>query len=410
MGGAVGVESVIGKGSTFWFTVTLDMPAKTDLPARFSAGVHPRRVLVVDDNEWALAVSVNLLTQLGFDVSAVSTGTAAVSAIAEANTSGNPFEAVLLDQQMPGMGGLQAAKCIREQALSLRPRLALLTASRESVLDKTLPWGIDLILGKPLLLDDVRMALINLFSDDPQGQLADASTGVQLQMPAALSELRVLLAEDNPLNQQIATELLTGAGATVTTANDGKTAVELAQREHFDVILMDMQMPDISGLDVVRILKALPGWDGTPVVAMTAHAMEAERQRCLDAGMVDFITKPIDPTHLFDTLLKCAGGHAMRSHMESETVIPKQVSRQANIASHLSTDAEASLAKLMDLLRNDDPRSQTLFEEQAPLLADLMPEQFGVMRQAIENFALDKALEILQSAVMANSALGITHE
>ncbi len=304
MGGDVGVESEIDKGSTFWFTARLGLGTVTPKVLRPLPDLRGKRLLVVDDNDHARTVMHGLLEQMGFDVSKVASGAAALDTL---SSSEQAFDAVLLDWQMPGMNGLEAAQRIRALPSAKTPHMALVTAySRDELLDDATAAGISEVLAKPVNPSMLFDSLIRMMSGDSQ-PLAPVGGGLRLPHTAGMEDLRgvhVLLAEDNPLNQQVACELLGDVGVKVTVAGNGRMAVELAQQTAFDAILMDMQMPELDGVDATRTLKALPQWFGTPIIAMTANAMHADRKKCLDAGMVDFVAKPIEPDQLFKTLLR----------------------------------------------------------------------------------------------------------
>ncbi len=312
MGGSVGVQSESAKGSTFWFTARLalnndSVARRVPLP-----NMRGKRVLVVDDNAHARAVLQGLLNNLGFDTVQAESGQAALERI---QASQVPFDAVLLDWQMPTMDGLQTAKEIRRliaqgdmQSIG-KPQLAMVTAySREDLLPQAASLGITEVLAKPVSPSTLLDALMRLmghghFHSQSDGQSADRRSPSRTKH-RELWRTRVLLAEDNRLNQQVACELLADLGVHVRVASNGRIAVEMASQEHFDAILMDMQMPEMDGLDATRTLQAMPGWRNVPIIAMTANAMTADRKRCLDAGMVDFVAKPIEPDQLFDTLLR----------------------------------------------------------------------------------------------------------
>jgi CheY-like chemotaxis protein len=197
-----------------------------------------------------------------------------------------------------------------------------------------------------------------------------------------LRGLRVLLAEDNPVNQQVAFEVLTAAGVIVQVADNGQIAVAMAQADSFDAILMDMQMPVMDGLDATRALQALPGWKGTPIIAMTANAMAVDLQRCTDAGMTDFVAKPIEPAGLFATLLR---------QVDNAT----KPQRLTDLR-----DAEKSiLVELLKFLQDDNPKAQKYFAEKEDALNRILPAHFRALKNAITGFALDEAYGILVDAV-----------
>jgi len=321
MGGAVGAESTVGQGSTFWFTARLGLGvAPAALPLR-RTDLRGQRVLVVDDNDYARQVMVGLLEQMEFEVSEAASGQAALDALREAqsqaespapeagNTITRPFDVVLLDWKMPGMDGLETARHIQTMALPRAPKLAFVSAySRDDLLKRSREIGIQEVLSKPVnastLFDGLTRLVTGATTAAHSIVPGSAPTGRASLNLKALTGVRVLLAEDNLLNQQVATEILAEAGVEVVVADNGRVALALAQAEKFEAILMDMQMPEMDGVEATRALLALTDWQRIPIIAMTANAMNADRQRCLQAGMVDFVPKPVEPEHLFKTLLR----------------------------------------------------------------------------------------------------------
>ncbi|TRZ64591.1 MAG: response regulator, partial [Rhodocyclaceae bacterium] len=306
MGGEVGVDSIVGRGSTFWFTARLGLGTERSRTLLARPDLRGRRVLVVDDNQNARAVLSEALSSMSFAVSDVASGADAIEAARAADAAGTPLDVILLDWKMPGMNGIETARAINALTLSRLPHMAMVTAhGREDVLADARSVGLEEVLVKPVspsLLFDTMTRLIA--GTSPQAPAFAPAASTSLEAMAAISGARVLLAEDNALNQQVATELLNDAGLVVDVADDGQIALDMAQRGTYDIILMDMQMPVLDGVDATRAIRALPDLRSVPIVAMTANAMQADRDRCLEAGMVDFITKPIEPDELFRTLLR----------------------------------------------------------------------------------------------------------
>ncbi|WP_348112861.1 response regulator [Rhodoferax sp.] len=306
MGGEVGVDSVPGKGSVFWFTARLGCGLQQRRTLVPSIDVRGLRVLVVDDNPHACTVLVDMLDSIGFKVQAVDSGALAIKAVRDAATIQQDFDVVMMDWQMPGMDGLEAARHIRALGLARPPQQIMVTAyGREDVLRGAETAGLQDVLLKPVNLSLLFDTMMRVVGGSPGGALPhsvladptlpdEALLGLQ-----ALRGARVLLVEDNALNQQVATELLEDAGFVVNVAGDGQQAVDQVQALCFDIVLMDMQMPVMDGVTATQHIRADARQRDLPIVAMTANAMQADRDRCLAAGMNGFITKPIEPQALW---------------------------------------------------------------------------------------------------------------
>ena len=302
MGGAVGVESQPGKGSTFWFTARMGKgrPRRVLVP---KPDLRGRRMLVVDDNENARAVLVDMLAGMSFQAEAVESGQAALAAVVA-----KPFEIVFLDWQMPGMDGIETARAIRDLGLASPPHLLMVTAyGREEVLKGAEAVGIEEVLIKPvnpsLLFDAAMRALGAAMEDAPAEDDAAGGAAAAEADLAALKGMKVLLVEDNEFNQQVAMELLADGGVVVEIAENGAVAVDKVKAGGIDLVLMDMQMPVMDGVTATREIRKL-GFDALPIIAMTANAMQADRDKCLEAGMNDHLAKPIDPDEMFATLAR----------------------------------------------------------------------------------------------------------
>mgnify|MGYP003599570783 CR=1 FL=1 len=318
MGGSVGVESTYGQGSTFWFTAQLGLGEDIERPALADLDMRGRRVLVVDDNAHAALVLVDMLRSMGFDVASVDSGAKAVAAVREAAEGGYPFDITMLDWQMPGMDGLQTARAITALGLQPAPKPILVTAyGREEVVQGAQAAGIEDLLVKPVNASMVFNAMMSAIgrrrvrTDDVPDSHATAITMGAL---ASRSGARVLLVEDNEFNQQVACELLRDTGFVVDIADNGKRGVSMVDQSHqmaqrYELVLMDMQMPVMDGITATRLLRQDPRNANLPIVAMTANAMAADRQRCLEAGMNDFVTKPIEPEELWQALARWIEPH-----------------------------------------------------------------------------------------------------
>jgi PAS domain S-box-containing protein len=293
MGGHIWVNSQPDIGSTFSFQISLGLSADTTTLHRAELAKTPR-VLVVDDNPLARTVLLRLLEKFGCQVQVCESGHAALRRL-EASAE-LPFDYVTIDLNMPDMDGLELAAAIRS-LLPEAPKLVLITAADTHVLEHQGDLRhFHQTINKPITAAQIR----NLLANNP------VPAASRKTAPAALAGVHVLLAEDIPTNQLIAREMLEELGLTVTTVDNGRLAVA-AMTEHgsrFDLILMDMQMPEMDGLEATRQIRLNHPDQPLPIIAMTAHALDEERERCMAAGMNDFITKPVDPGILEATLLR----------------------------------------------------------------------------------------------------------
>ena len=301
MGGQIGVESALGQGSTFWFTASFGLGRERQALQRSPLDLGGLRVLLVDDDEQAREVMSDLISSLGFKSAAAASGIDALAEIERADAAGLPYDVVLLDWKMAGMDGIALAREIRQRALRQTPLLLMVTAyDRDEALPLAREAGISEVLTKPIsasMLFDALMRQIDGGVQPLRSRLSDA-----LHRSAELAGARALLVEDNELNQEVAAEFLRTLGLEVDLAPDGAIALQKVQQQAYDVVLMDMQMPVMDGLSATRAIRQLPGLQTLPILAMTANAMAADRERCLEAGMNDHIAKPIAVQELVDKL------------------------------------------------------------------------------------------------------------
>ena len=303
MDGQVGVRSEPGKGSTFWFEAPFGISSQAAAPQHVQALPPSTRVLVVDDMEEARELLADMLTHLGARADAVSSGAQAVQAVAQADELCDPYELVLTDWLMPGLNGTQTWQQICALPLQHRPACILVSGSLSCPADEVDAGPFAAFLPKPVLPTALEDVLVRVWN---HAQLPEAAApALAADAPVRFTPgLQLLLAEDNTLNQEVAGELLRQLGFAVDVAGDGVIAVERARERHYDLILMDIQMPHLDGLQATRQIRALPGHAQTPIVAMTANAFAEDRAAALAAGMNDHLPKPVDPAQLARVLAR----------------------------------------------------------------------------------------------------------
>ena len=311
MGGRIWIESEPGVGTQFHFNAVFPLVAAAGPGAMPLQGIEQLRVLIVDDQNEARTVLANLLralrvgeAHLPLGIETASSAEEALKLIRQADDSGRPFNLLLLDWVMPGIDGAGLMRQIQAGGLQQPPVSVVVSAyDSDDMHEAAKKLGIGHFLSKPVLPDALRNTLQQLTGQET----CELAGDVDEAMAGDLAGMRVLLVEDNLINQQLATELLASRGAEVSLANHGEEALNILAAHpagHFDLVLMDLQMPVMDGYEATRRLRADPRLFRQPVVAMTAHAMTEERERCLALGMNEHLSKPIDPEKLFATVAR----------------------------------------------------------------------------------------------------------
>ncbi|HEY1076974.1 MAG TPA: response regulator, partial [Fontimonas sp.] len=321
MGGDISVESTPGVGSRFSFDARFALSAARQHGfARRAEKLAHLPVLVVDDNLAARDILRSYLESFGFEAKAVASAAEALQVYEEAAQAGRPYRLALIDWQMPDVNGLDCARRLRELDRSGETAILMVSAyGREELTRQVDELALAGLLLKPvnpsLLLDTVLQVFgVEAIEHDRHG--AGAAARVEL------TGRRVLLVEDNEINQQVARELLESAGLRVSLAGNGVEALRALEESAFDLVLMDIQMPEMDGLEATRRIRADERFARLPVIAMTANAMSGDRERCLEAGMNDHVSKPVDVDALFTAILRALGGEsqiALRPSVAAET-------------------------------------------------------------------------------------------
>jgi two-component system, sensor histidine kinase and response regulator len=298
MGGRLWVDSLPGHGSTFHFTARFGVGEMVAQP--LPTPMVGLSVLVVDDNDVNRQLIDKTLRRWRMKVTLAESGARGLAAIEAAEQRGEPFTIVLLDGHMPGMDGLEVARRIRALPRPLRSIVIMLSSAGDAGDDKqSRELGIAMHLLKPVGPSELLRAISQLLARTPG---APAFAAIEPSAPPASHARRILLAEDNPTNRILALRILERRGHHVLVAENGKEAIDLLAQQEVDVILMDVQMPVMGGFEATKVIREREQFTGrhVPIVAMTAHAMKGDRERCLASGMDDYISKPIDSGRLLE--------------------------------------------------------------------------------------------------------------
>ncbi len=297
MGGEVGVVSAPGQGARFWFTARFDCDEHAAAPWLTLPDLRRARVLLAAANDEARAVTGRMLESMSFRVDAVGSAPECIAHLRRAEAAGEPYVLCYHDLGLPGQGGRELASLLADQPLAQRPKFIAL----QDGLDGTPPWhAADTLLTRPVTPSALFNAAMNVLRG------AASATLVSLLPERAAGGIhagcRVLLVEDHEPNRELAIELLERHGLWIDLAENGAVALQRVAVEHYDLVLMDVQMPVMGGLEATRLIRSRPGSAGITIIAMTAHAMDGDRERCLEAGMNDYLAKPFSPQALDEKL------------------------------------------------------------------------------------------------------------
>ncbi len=309
MGGATWVESEYGKGSTFYFNAVFQVQAEQKRDEYVPAiDLRGMKVLVCDDNKTAREILQEALETFSFEVVLAASGQEAIHLIEEETE--HPFDLVLMDWKMPELDGLTTSKFIFEMKLPKAPAIIMMTAfGREEIAERAKKIGIKAFLIKPVSYSTLFDTIMETYGKESRTKRAGSGKKMKyIQEIEKIKGARILLAEDNDINQQVASELLEGAGFVVEIANNGEEAVAKVNSSgtpsKYDIVFMDLQMPVMDGYTATKAIRELTRYVDLPIVAMTADAMQGIKEKCLEYGMQDFVTKPIDPNEVFGALIK----------------------------------------------------------------------------------------------------------
>jgi two-component system sensor histidine kinase/response regulator len=367
MGGRIWAESDSGQGSTFHFTLPMerrpDAPLETAAPD--DSALIGMTVLVVDDNATNRWILRDMLTNWGMLPTAVDGGETALAALRQAEVNGTPFRLILLDYQMPGMDGLELAMRINRNAqFSSALVMMLSSVGRAGDAARAAEAGVAASLTKPVRQPVLKQAVLTALGQSARASSAPPPTRtVGRTAPNGTRMMHILLAEDNPVNQRLAILLLEKQGHSVVTVTNGREAVAATASGTFDIVLMDMQMPEMDGLEATSLIRAAEKGTGrrVPIVALTAHAMKGDRDICLAAGMDGYLTKPVRAAELFAVVNNLGRGAPTSSALASVSAparspAPTEPAFDPSEALERVEGDRELLAELAQIFREESPR------------------------------------------------------
>ena len=361
MNGRIWVESGVGRGSTFHFTAVFDRPIGSSVAKRPAGrtALQGLRVLIVDDNATNRRILEEMLASWKMKPTVVADAAAALDSLRRASPTDHRFDAVISDWQMPKVDGFMLARQIRRDPRLRRTPIVMLTsADRPDDVARCRRIGINAYLVKPVKQSD----LFDTLSSVLGATRRRARVGARVPPRRLRRRLRILVAEDNDVNRSVVTKLLQKRGHAITAVENGRAAVDAVDsaRTPFDVALVDVQMPEMSGLEATQAIRDREGASDRrlPIIALTAHAMQGDRERCLDAGMDGYLSKPIDMDELVQTVERA--GHdlpgAVRSRKSRSSLVrPEAVFDEHAAMAHVGGDRRL-LGEVIALFRSDAPR------------------------------------------------------
>lgn len=394
MNGRISVESKPHRGSVFHFTAELGVSEPRNPTRPHPASLEGRRVLVVDDNETNRRVLHDMLVGWGMEPVAVDGGARALEELESAGGN-RRFHVVILDARMPELDGFATAERIRRAADWEQPIILMLTSqTQRGDIERCKSLGISLHLTKPIRQGELRAAVERALGSH---HVPASEPRAKPEMIETESPLEILLAEDNGINRRVATRFLEKMGHRVRVVEDGRAAVDAVAREHFDVVLMDVQMPGMGGLEATELIRRREQETGShiPIIAMTAHAMRGDRERCIESGMDDYVSKPISAEELAE---KLSAIHSRRERPSSAACEPPELDFSA-VLERLGGDQDL-MNDIMDAFLSEGPAlwqtvRSALDAEDAAALARAAHAFKGAVGYLSEELA-DLALEIEQ--------------
>ena len=351
MGGRIDVKSEFGKGSLFRVDIPFQISGTPSETTTRLESLRGMRSLVIDDSADAREILAGMLSELGLRSDAAESGEAGLAAVAAADRAGDTYQLLIIDWKMPGMNGIDTAMKLRSLALAARPAAVMATAYGDQVpKEEALRAGFTRILNKPVTTSSLYDALAESLHLSPPAPAVPDALERELEKRRGA---HILLVEDSALNREMTCQLLESVGMRMSTAENGRIAADMVRRNVYDLILMDVQMPVMDGLQATEEIRRIPDRASVPILAMTANAFEEDRRVCLRAGMNDYVSKPVEPEKLYGALVRWlpprpgpASGLGVTLRPRPRAVPPRNTETPPALAAIKGLDAASGLRTL----------------------------------------------------------------
>jgi two-component system sensor histidine kinase/response regulator len=413
--GQIGVESQPGKGSRFWFTISFEKQKEFKrISPVIPSDICGMRILVVDDNQANRSILVKMLESSGCSSEAVGSGNEAIQVLKRAVRKEKLFDLVLLDMQMPEMDGEQTLRAIKADPELKDVLVVILTSiGIRGDVARLEALGCAGYLTKPIKQSQLFDTITTVWSQQKtvaKGKSLGSMGPSTIVTRHTIEEqrrqkVRILIAEDNPMNQKLAVTLLRKAGYWVDAVEDGRMVIETVKRRAYDLILMDVQMPEMDGFEATKIIREMEGETRhTAIIAMTAHAMKGDRERCLQAGMDGYISKPIATQELFDTINKWT-----KSYDEKEVSSQQEMFKKGAQTKDIPTGSEHVKPIDLEVALNRFGDDKEFFKEMVDEFLNYAPKQLEILTKAIERGDAKVVEREAHSIKGASGNLGAKH-